>query len=197
MKIKCDWCGKNFDRKKCLIKENNYCSRICLGMANAERYRVARLYKCDSCGVEFERPPNHKARNSNFFCSKECSYNFKKKKILVKCDWCGDQFWKKQSDIKRTKHNFCSHRCSIDFVRWTGETRNVTVEGIAIHRRIVEESLGRSLTPEEEVHHIDHNYHNNKLENLMVVNKSEHSRIHAKGKERDSNGRFIKATTNA
>lgn len=46
------------------------------------------------------------------------------------------------------------------------------------HRLIVEEHLGRYLTDEEEVHHINHNKQDNRISNLQVLTKKEHRRIH-------------------
>lgn len=47
-----------------------------------------------------------------------------------------------------------------------------------LHRRIAEETLGRKLTSNEVVHHIDENPNNNSLDNLMVMSRSLHGRLH-------------------
>lgn len=49
---------------------------------------------------------------------------------------------------------------------------------IAYHRYVMEEFLGRELTSEENVHHIDLDKQNNNLNNLIVCNNSEHSKYH-------------------
>ena len=49
------------------------------------------------------------------------------------------------------------------------------------HRYIMEKHLGRKLTFNECVHHIDGDKSNNELSNLEVVMRSEHSRSHMKG----------------
>ena len=46
------------------------------------------------------------------------------------------------------------------------------------HRLIMEAILGRPLTENEVVHHRDGNKQNNALENLCVMSKTEHSRLH-------------------
>ena len=67
----------------------------------------------------------------------------------------------------------------------------------AEYRFMMEEHLGRSLCPEEHVHHIDGNHENNALENLIVLTKSAHHRLHAhqqphKGKLSDDDVRMIR-----
>lgn len=46
------------------------------------------------------------------------------------------------------------------------------------HRYVVEEHLGRKLLKSEHVHHINHDKTDNRLENLVVLNQSEHHRVH-------------------
>ena len=48
------------------------------------------------------------------------------------------------------------------------------------HRYVMEQVLNRKLLITEVVHHIDHNPHNNKIENLMLFkNNSDHKRYEA------------------
>lgn len=49
-----------------------------------------------------------------------------------------------------------------------------------VHRKVMEEHLGRKLKTEEVVHHIDGNQTNNVLENLELMSDSQHSKFHAK-----------------
>jgi hypothetical protein len=51
------------------------------------------------------------------------------------------------------------------------------------HRLIMQNVLGRKLSRNEVVHHIDGNKSNNSLENLVVMTRSEHSSMHQKGKK--------------
>lgn len=46
------------------------------------------------------------------------------------------------------------------------------------HRAVVEDRLGRYLEPHEVVHHRDENPSNNAPENLELVSRAEHVRIH-------------------
>nr|DAJ46651.1 MAG TPA: HNH endonuclease [Caudoviricetes sp.] len=49
---------------------------------------------------------------------------------------------------------------------------------VSYPRILMEEKLGRSLTNDEVVHHIDENPENNNIDNLVVLTKSEHCRLH-------------------
>ena len=54
------------------------------------------------------------------------------------------------------------------------------------HRLIMEKCLGRKLLRNEIVHHKDGDKSNNKLENLEIMSRAEHSRKHQKGKKMSS-----------
>lgn len=46
------------------------------------------------------------------------------------------------------------------------------------HRVVMERKLGRALLANEDVHHIDGNKLHNRIDNLEVMTKSEHTRLH-------------------
>jgi len=48
------------------------------------------------------------------------------------------------------------------------------------HRKIVETHIGRKLSSNEEIHHIDKNPRNNDVSNLLIVSHDEHEKIHNK-----------------
>ena len=49
---------------------------------------------------------------------------------------------------------------------------------VLMHRVVMENYLGRLLLPQEVVHHIDGNKKNNSIENLQLLTREEHSRMH-------------------
>jgi len=62
------------------------------------------------------------------------------------------------------------------------------------HVVIIEQKIGRKLYSDECVHHIDHNKSNNDISNLVLMKRSEHSRLHARensdSRTRDLLGRY-------
>ena len=71
------------------------------------------------------------------------------------------------------------------------------MNGIAVHRGILEEKLGRGLRADEEVHHIDGNHFNNDPDNLIALSKSEHAKIHSSWKARDEYGKYVKTQSDS
>lgn len=53
-------------------------------------------------------------------------------------------------------------------------------ETVREHRYIAEQMVGRKLTFNEVVHHIDGNKRNNSPENLQIMTRAEHAKIHSK-----------------
>src|SRR5574343_2068014 len=51
------------------------------------------------------------------------------------------------------------------------------------HRVIMEKYIGRKLMIDEEVHHVNHNPLDNRIENLELITKQKHTELHSKEKQ--------------
>lgn len=139
-------------------------------------------------------------RTTNKFCSCSCkakhfsriSMPHEKNGDNFSCEICGTIFYRNLSS-QRPKM-FCSNKCKNIFLRGMSKiygfkkfenTKNkrkykeVRVDGkkIGEHRHIMQEFLGRKLESWEHVHHINNDPLDNRIENLVVLNHSSHSRL--------------------
>jgi hypothetical protein len=119
------------------------------------------------------------------------------------------RFRLRQNPDRRT---YCSRQCRHEDMfgsrnpKWRGGRRvndgyiylytpdhpHATQQGYVLeHRLVMEDKLGRLLSPEESVHHIDGNTQHNDPNNLqLMTDEATHRRLHAKYRTRDCNGRF-------
>lgn len=75
---------------------------------------------------------------------------------------------------------------------WAPNHPNAVNNYVREHILVMEESIGRYLTDDEVVHHVDENTFNNDISNLKLMTFSEHSSLHAKIAKRDNAGKFTK-----
>lgn len=106
----------------------------------------------------------------------------------------------RQEKLKKGKRHYCSETCrSADMsgelsVHWRGgktvsrgramlsapKHPHANGRGYVPHHRVIfEECLGRFLTPDEILHHIDARKENNDVQNLYLTTRSGHRRAHS------------------
>lgn len=146
-------------------------------------------FNCLVCNKEFNRPPAHLKRVKKPTCSIECrSKRRSVKKINLICENCGISFQRYPSHYRKERHQFCSMGCchtwwTENASGWIHESqgcRYVCIGGkdILEHRYIMEQHLDRPLDINEIVHHINGDRLDNRLENLELMTKGEHSTLH-------------------
>jgi DNA-directed RNA polymerase subunit RPC12/RpoP len=134
------------------------------------------IYECQFCGKEFEAYASAKRK----FCSIECSYKYMSKKHNPKG-------YPRKPHLSELNRKLNKTRMTDDVKAkltlshmGTGEGKSYPkIKGRHIHRVVAEMKLGRPLSSEEVVHHIDGDKNNNDPKNLMVLpSQKEHARLH-------------------
>lgn len=102
-----------------------------------------------------------------------------------KCSFCDEPHYAKDYCYL---HYVRNHRHGDPRIRRTrsGETftdggyRRIYVDGCSVleHRHLIEQKLGRTLEPDEIVHHRNRNTSDNTLENLELMKRGAHSSLH-------------------
>jgi hypothetical protein len=131
------------------------------------------LNRCSICNKEFLTYPSRIKTGRGKFCSKECSLLHTNK--ILATNGIKNRF------VKGKPHPWHSHR-SVNHAGYieiySPEHPNGTNRGyVREHRLIMESNIGRYLNKSEDVHHINGDKKDNKIENLMLMSHSEHTRI--------------------
>lgn len=156
-------------------------------MKNINKRPKLRHFQCVVCGSDFSRhlsPADIKSGRGKVCCH-WCKHFLnglvKETGEYRKCVRCGEKFWAKPSEDRRgVVRKYCSRKCYLPTKR--GKAISVdgyyVISGKKVHRIIMEEHLERKLLSTEIVHHRNENKLDNRLENLQLVTRSEHNRIH-------------------
>ena len=157
---------------------------------------------CPICGKKFHMKPCHVKKYKNHYCSRECHREAKKEYMSGEKN---HQFgikgkdnasWK--SDRKLTTYGYLAVRMpNHPFSPKDGfvfEHRLVAEKYLLTEENSIEIDGKKYLRKEYDVHHIDFDRRNNKVENLLVMTKKEHKILHNKlnPNEKGENGKFMK-----
>ena len=130
------------------------------------------ILNCNNCGKSCVKriwEPSIKT-----YCSRQCHGIAQRK----------NEYWKKQkaigTKVKYTREN--PGICYYGYLYWTEIFRDENDKLIRrkcfMHRMVAEEKIGRPLTRDDHVHHIDMNKKNNHPDNLWVCSSSKHKLAH-------------------
>ena len=184
---KCENCGA-VKETKYKSQAKRFCSHKC---ANEYQWKTKPQKRisitCQTCGKVFEViPGDHRLKNNGIkYCSKECANEGLKSGKIASCKECGKEFY-------TTRHQFCSRECASIYRSKHAPKKTYKENGYLVvhikgynkkgnaklHRVIMEEFLGRKLSADEVVHHINGDKTDNRIENLMVMSRDEHSLLH-------------------
>ena len=132
------------------------------------------LIPCDRCNKLFSKPTKQLTKLN--FCCRACMESFNSEMF---------HNYNKTQNPMNSKGRTLEQRFAMRNRRMNAKDRvgkechtyNILL-GELEHRKIMRMKLGRELTSDEVVHHVDGNPLNNKPSNLMVMSRSEHSRLH-------------------
>ena len=139
---------------------------------------------CEWCGKEFTYYPYRKGDVK--YCSYDCYHKATRKYYVITCANCGKEI---EVEAKKKNRKFCSKECWDEYRRNRQRVATTGHDGYRYvwftdgtgeqeHRYIMENLLGRKLTTNEVVHHIDGNRANNDIKNLQLMTRGEHSKLH-------------------
>lgn len=138
---------------------------------------------CDWCG----KPIKKYRINKHNFCCRQCLADFSSKSknpngysLLKDFTNISDHMTKLNEELNSIRMTKETRRKLREYHLGRGECRGYSkIYGKLAHRVIAEEILGRSLKPQEVVHHREGNRYNNVPENLVVFpSVGEHTKFH-------------------
>ena len=132
---------------------------------------------CLICTKQFTTYPSKIKLGKGKYCSKACQFESQKgkqvsphtqfKKGVKPHNYKGYRFVKSRKNGRTYK---LIHKPDHPYATKAGYVRE--------HRLVMEKHIGRYLTKDEVVHHIDENTTNNDISNLQLMTPSDHSKHH-------------------
>lgn len=174
---------------------------ISFGNPKLNNYICIMIIKCKNCNTDFDcetRRYNYNIKNKlNIFCSHKCYNEYKKSinNIVSKCANCNKEVIKTKSQAKKSKtgNTYCSRSCSTSFNNTLFKSGENHPNYKTLSTRYRSKELkyydnkcmdcGNVDIDVLQVHHIDEDRTNNKLDNLCILCANCHLKRHKNGKK--------------
>lgn len=154
--VPCAVCGTPFYRQPAYVKEGRkYCSRECNAIGQTKTPVVK---ACATCGKEMRLRPSYAAIQ---YCSRACAAISRTKRPT-------GRMHNGRPVIEHADGYFLIYEP-------THPAAHKPHGRVLEHRWIVEQALGRYLTKDEQVDHINQDRQDNRLENLQVLSAHDHT----------------------
>jgi len=132
------------------------------------------IFECNICHIEFTRKASYFRKSQKQTKNSCCFHN-----IQCKSKWIVtlNNFAKKGNN--HNSWNGGKRKNPQGYIMIYSPNHPAAIRNyVAEHRLIMEKQIGRLLTPNDIVHHINENKTDNNIENLELMTRSEHSRQH-------------------
>lgn len=190
--VSCFNCGEEKEVWPSVYARNTtgrfFCSAECRNIVGVKP-RTIKDKLCDNCGEFFRPLQNFSKGKEQRFCSKQCTVEWQRRDSVSKnCAYCTILFVVAPS----MPNIFCSRECyDKDRTEKSYGNRKLTSDGyiniylpdredaqpstgrVMEHRAVMADFIGRTLLPEEEVHHKNGVRNDNRLENLELWSHSQ------------------------
>lgn len=155
----CENCGASVRRTPGNFKKHVFCNAACYWASGFQRKRLAannpnprpNHLTCTGCGIRFKRPPNKQYEGKSNFHSRECMAEHRRH----------------TAEPSETCYGYLDIYVGHDYPGAGKSGR------IMLHRKIMQEHLGRPLMKHENVHHKNGDRKDNRLSNLELWSTSQ------------------------
>lgn len=183
--VSCTGCGVGLKKYPSDLKRNLtgrfFCSTECRNKVGSKP-RMGEERPCVHCGAVYYVTVDR--LTTSRYCSRTCMDAGRTvPRDIHTCETCGETFEVRPGMKKWNPSRYCSKACS--YARNAGKEfePRLHTDGYLVvwkdgkyilhHRVVMEEHLGRPLLPHENVHHINGDRTDNRLENLEIWNTSQ------------------------